>query len=92
MATGSGEPLDCTGCGNCADVCPAPGKALIMRPADEQIAKEADNWECDDHRPIPVHRLADLKAPVPSALFEFNGACPGCGKLTAPSPSFSANV
>ena len=39
------SPLDCTGCGNCADVCPAPGKALIMKPADEQIEAQAENWE-----------------------------------------------
>ena len=38
------SPLDCTGCGNCADICPAPEKALIMKPADEQIAKQRDNW------------------------------------------------
>lgn len=29
-------PLDCTGCGNCADVCPAPGKALIMKPSENK--------------------------------------------------------
>ncbi|NYC30957.1 ferredoxin [Clostridium saccharobutylicum] len=29
-------PLDCTGCGNCAQVCPAPGKALVMKSQDSQ--------------------------------------------------------
>ena len=38
------SPLDCTGCGNCADVCPAPGKALIMQPADQEIAVQRENW------------------------------------------------
>jgi pyruvate-ferredoxin/flavodoxin oxidoreductase len=33
------SPLDCTGCGNCADVCPAPDKALVMQPAAEMIEK-----------------------------------------------------
>ncbi len=39
------SPLDCTGCGNCADVCPAPGKALIMKNAEEQIEMQSENWE-----------------------------------------------
>ena len=30
------SPLDCTGCGNCAEVCPAPGKALVMKPQDTE--------------------------------------------------------
>jgi pyruvate-ferredoxin/flavodoxin oxidoreductase len=30
------SPLDCTGCGNCADVCPAKVKALVMKPLDSQ--------------------------------------------------------
>ena len=32
-------PLDCTGCGNCADVCPAPGKALVMKPLKLNMIK-----------------------------------------------------
>ncbi|KLU38909.1 MAG: pyruvate-flavodoxin oxidoreductase [Peptococcaceae bacterium 1109] len=77
------SPLDCTGCGNCADVCPAPGKALIMRPADEQIAKEADNWEYA-MTIKPKYQFADWRTLKGSQfrppLFEFNGACPGCGE------------
>ena len=38
------SPLDCTGCGNCADICPAPKKALLMKPFEEEIAREKDNW------------------------------------------------
>jgi pyruvate-ferredoxin/flavodoxin oxidoreductase len=38
-------PLDCTGCGNCADICPAKGKALIMKPADQEMEMESGNWE-----------------------------------------------
>ena len=30
------SPLDCVGCGNCAEICPAPGKALIMKPQQTQ--------------------------------------------------------
>lgn len=39
------SPLDCTGCGSCADVCPAKGKALIMKPAEPQMEMESENWE-----------------------------------------------
>ena len=38
------SPLDCTGCGNCADVCPAPEKALLMKPFEVEVEKERDNW------------------------------------------------
>ena len=40
-----GSPLDCTGCGNCADICPAPEKALVMVDAEEEIPRQAENWE-----------------------------------------------
>ena len=35
--------LDCTGCGNCADVCPSKEKALIMKPLESQM-HQADFW------------------------------------------------
>ncbi|MGI6148700.1 MAG: pyruvate:ferredoxin (flavodoxin) oxidoreductase [Firmicutes bacterium] len=77
------SPLDCTGCGNCADVCPAPGKALIMRPADQEIAREAENWEYA-MTIKPKYQYTDWKTLKGSQfrppLFEFNGACPGCGE------------
>ena len=77
------SPLDCTGCGNCAEVCPAPNKALIMQPAEQEFASQADNWEFA----VTVTSKADrtntttLKGSqfVPS-LFQFHGACPGCGE------------
>ena len=77
------SPLDCTGCGNCADICPAPGKALIMKEAQEQIDKEADNWEygltisekCNLVNPKTVKGSQFVRP-----LLEFNGACPGCGE------------
>ena len=77
------SPLDCTGCGNCADVCPAPGKALIMRPADQEIAEQSHNWEYalqirpKDHR-MDWKTLKGSQFRMP--LFEFHGACPGCGE------------
>ncbi len=76
-------PLDCTGCGNCADVCPAKGKALIMKPADQEIEMECENWEFamtvtskDDLMDATTIKGSQLKRP----LLEFNGACPGCGE------------
>ena len=77
------SPLDCTGCGNCADVCPAPGKALIMKAADGQIEAEAENWEYG----LSVTAKDNLMDPTTlkgsqfvRPLMEFNGACPGCGE------------
>ena len=76
-------PLDCTGCGNCADVCPAPGKALIMKPAEEEILEQAENWEYALNL-TPKEDLMDRNTLKGSQfirpLLEFNGACPGCGE------------
>ena len=77
------SPLDCTGCGNCADVCPAPGKALIMKPAEQEIEMEADNWDfavtlSEKHNIQDVGTVKGSQYNKP--LLEFNGACPGCGE------------
>ncbi len=77
------SPLDCTGCGNCADVCPAPGKALIMEPAEQEIAAQQDNWVYAQTLTNKAH-LVDWRTLKNSQfrqpLFEFHGACPGCGE------------
>jgi len=77
------SPLDCTGCGNCADVCPAPGKALIMKPAEQEIENESENYEYAITI-TPKEDLMDRKTLKGSQfvrpLFEFHGACPGCGE------------
>jgi pyruvate-ferredoxin/flavodoxin oxidoreductase len=76
------SPLDCTGCGNCADICPAKGKALIMKDAEEQIEKECDNaafaTTITDKNVMDKFTLKGSQFITP--LFEFNGACPGCGE------------
>lgn len=77
------SPLDCTGCGNCADICPAPGKALVMEPADHEIEMEAENWEfamtvTEKRDLLDVKTLFGSQLARP--LLEFNGACPGCGE------------
>ncbi|HPU41842.1 MAG TPA: pyruvate:ferredoxin (flavodoxin) oxidoreductase, partial [Acetivibrio clariflavus] len=76
-------PLDCTGCGSCADVCPAKGKALIMQPAEQEIEAQAENWEFA----MTITEKSGLmdKNTVKGSRFirpllEFNGACPGCGE------------
>ncbi|HHW30652.1 MAG TPA: pyruvate:ferredoxin (flavodoxin) oxidoreductase [Clostridiaceae bacterium] len=77
------SPLDCTGCGNCADICPAKGKALIMKPAEQEIEMESENWEFamtltakDDI----ISRNTIKGSQFVRPLLEFNGACPGCGE------------
>jgi pyruvate-ferredoxin/flavodoxin oxidoreductase len=77
------SPLDCTGCSNCADVCPAPGKALIMKPANQEVEAEEENYEYS-LKVIEKDNLMDIKTVKGSQfakpLFEFHGACPGCGE------------
>ena len=76
------SPLDCLGCGNCADICPAKNKALVMKPLDTQEA-EAPNWEYAMKMPVRDN-LMD-KTSVKGSQFakpyiEFSGACAGCGE------------
>jgi len=75
--------LDCTGCGNCAEVCPAKGKALIMKSAAEQMEQQAENWEYavtirNKSKLFDVTTVKGSQFAQP--LLEFNGACPGCGE------------
>ena len=76
--------LDCTGCGNCADVCPAKEKALVMKPLESQMA-EAENWDYAQSKVTYKDNLIDKTANVKNSqfaqpLFEFSGACAGCGE------------
>ena len=76
--------LDCTGCGNCADVCPAKEKALIMVSAQEQ-QQEQTNFDYLNskvgYKDTVVNKTANLKnAQFAQPLFEFSGACAGCGE------------
>ncbi len=80
------SPMDCTGCGNCVGVCPVNQKgakvALAMKPLHTQKAEEA-NWEFAQKLPEFKGEL-NLKAVKDSQfkkpLFEFSGACAGCGE------------
>ena len=76
--------MDCTGCGNCADVCPAKEKALVMKPFESQLG-EAKNWEYGQKKVTYKDNLLDKYANIKNSqfaqpLFEFSGACAGCGE------------
>ena len=77
------SPLDCTGCGNCAQVCPAPGKALVMKPAHTQESEEA-NWDYVLNevsvKKNPMNKNTVKGSQFEQPLFEFSGACAGCGE------------
>ena len=75
---------DCTGCGNCADVCPSKNKALIMKPLQTQLA-EAERWkymhEKVGYKDTVVDKFVNVKnSQFSQPLFEFSGACAGCGE------------
>ena len=77
------SPLDCTGCGNCVDVCPAKQKALVMRPLEEQLPQQK-NWDYIAGN-IGYKQVVDKTKSVKNLqfaqpLFEFSGACAGCGE------------
>ncbi len=75
--------LDCTGCGNCADICPAKTTALEMKPLDSQTAKEVKNWDYVVSLPVKDDKMAlnTVKgSQFAQPLFEFSGACAGCGE------------
>ena len=77
------SPLDCTGCNNCVDVCPAKQKALVMKPLSTQQAQIA-NWKTVTET-VGYNEVVDKTKSVKNLqfaqpLFEFSGACAGCGE------------
>ena len=78
------SPLDCTGCSNCVDVCPAKQKALVMKPLESQLDQQK-NWEyCNEkvgYKGDAVDKTRSVKnLQFTQPLFEFSGACAGCGE------------
>jgi pyruvate-ferredoxin/flavodoxin oxidoreductase len=76
--------LDCTGCSNCADVCPSKNKALIMKPLETQL-EEIPRWtymhEEVGYKDTVVDKFVNVKnSQFSQPLFEFSGACAGCGE------------
>ena len=77
------SPLDCTGCNNCVDTCPAKTKALVMKPLETQL-QQAENWE-KVIKTVGYKNVVDKTKSVKNLqfaqpLFEFSGACAGCGE------------
>ena len=76
--------LDCTGCGNCVDVCPAKTKALDLKSLDSQMA-EVERYEYMDKKVGYKDTVLEKDKSVKNSqfaqpLFEFSGACAGCGE------------
>lgn len=76
--------MDCTGCGNCADICPAKPKALVMKKLDTQVKTQVPNWEYAVEKVsykgdlVTGKTVKDSQFKMP--LIEFSGACGGCGE------------
>ena len=77
------SPYDCTGCGSCVNVCPAKTKALKMTPLAEVEKVENDNWNFAMDLPtldLPVNKATIKGSQFLQPMFEFSGACAGCGE------------
>jgi pyruvate-ferredoxin/flavodoxin oxidoreductase len=77
------SPLDCSGCGNCAQVCPAPGKALVMKPQESQHSKiPGFDYLVDEvsTKANPMNKNTVKGSQFEQPLLEFSGACAGCGE------------
>ena len=75
------SPLDCQGCGNCANICPV--KALDMVPLESQLDKDAVwTYVMKDVTPKanPMNKHTVKGSQFEQPLLEFSGACPGCGE------------
>jgi pyruvate-ferredoxin/flavodoxin oxidoreductase len=90
------SPEDCTGCSMCMQVCPAKNKqdaslkALSMQPQPPLRESESENWTFFqtlpnmDRNRLKVNTVKDLQLLEP--LFEFSGACAGCGETPYVKP------
>ncbi|GHT67658.1 pyruvate-flavodoxin oxidoreductase [Bacteroidia bacterium] len=78
------SPMDCVGCSNCAEVCPAKTKALVMKPLETQVAEQSrfDYLHSQvGYKDTVEDKLKSLKSSqFAQPLFEFSGACAGCGE------------
>ncbi len=77
------DTLDCMGCGNCADICPAKKPALVMKPIDTQNEIQVPNHQYSLKLPVRddlVKRNSVKGSQFHQPLVEFSGACAGCGE------------
>ncbi len=78
------SPLDCTGCGNCAQVCPAKEKALVMVPFESEFEEQSVNWDYAADEVVSKQDQFEANNVKNSQFFapylEFSGACAGCGE------------
>lgn len=76
--------MDCTGCGNCADICPARPKALVMKKLGTQSKTEVPNWEYAvkhvSYKGDLVEGRTVKDSQFKTPLMEYSGACAGCGE------------
>ena len=77
--------MDCTGCGSCAEVCPARNKAISMAPAEDEFmhaqqAKFDHLYKDIDEKEVPFKDNTVKGSQFKTPLMEFSGACPGCGE------------
>ncbi|NDV18599.1 pyruvate:ferredoxin (flavodoxin) oxidoreductase [Pseudodesulfovibrio sp. JC047] len=74
--------MDCLGCGNCADICPAKDKALVMKPLATQTENQVPNFDFTETVPyVDAFKRDTVKgSQFRQSLLEFSGACAGCGE------------
>lgn len=71
---------DCTGCGVCQSVCPAKGKAIIMKDKNDTLKKDVSVMFEDDLNKNLFSKYSIKGSQFEKPLFEFSGACAGCGQ------------
>jgi len=79
------SPLDCTGCELCAQNCPSKEKSLVMVPLEEELGKNEQGnadylFKKVAYKDDLMNKESVKGVGFAKPLFEFHGACPGCGE------------